>query len=233
MLNEMLAPDSALSTPGLQEGRKKGAKKPPAKVKGIYERFPGSGVWWVRYADTTGKIHREKAGTREAAGILYRKRKTEILQRKKLPELLRNRPITFGDLAQLARQHSESKGKHCARYQLVLKQQLARLEGWWKDRAADSLTPSEIEAKLSEHAKTAATFNRYKAALSLAYRVGIADGKVSINPARNVRQRTENNARLRFLSDDEETKLRGVIRENYPDREPELFSRSRRLCARL
>lgn len=108
--------------------------------------------------------------------------------------------MSFEDLADLARHHSESKGKHCARYQLVVKQQLARLEGWWKGRPAETLTPSEIEAKLTEHAKTPATFNRYKAALSLAYRVGIADGKVTVNPARNVRQRTENNARFRFLS---------------------------------
>jgi integrase len=135
--------------------------------------------------------------------------------------LLRNRPVSFRDLAQLARQHSESKREHCARYQAVLRQQLARLEGWWGERAADSLTPSEIEAKLTENAKTPATFNRYKAALSLAYRVGIADGKVSVNPARNVRQRTENNARLRFLSDEEEKKLRTAIRERCPDHEPE------------
>jgi hypothetical protein len=45
-------------------------KKPTKKLRGIFERIAGSGVWWVRYADRTGKIHREKAGTREAAGTL-------------------------------------------------------------------------------------------------------------------------------------------------------------------
>jgi integrase len=218
-LQANLAPSMTAQAEG--SAAKIGRKKTAKKVRGIYEKVRGSGVWWIRYADKTGKIHREKAGTREAAGILYRKRKTEALQGKKLPEMLRSRPVILGDLTDLAREHSESKGEHCARYQAVLRQQLNRLEGWWKDRPADSLTLSEIEAKLSEHAKTAATFNRYKAALGLAYRAVIADGKISMNPARNVRQRTENNARLRFLSDTEEGKLRAIIRENYPQREPE------------
>jgi integrase len=221
MLNETLTPDITAEVPAANEVRKKAAKKPPAKVKGIFERVPGSGVWWVRYADRAGKIHRETAGTREAAGRLYRKRKTEALQGKKLPELLRNRAVTFSDLAALAREHSESKGKHCPRWQRVIRQQLAQLEKWWGSRVADSLTPSEIESKLSEHTKAPATFNRYKATVSLAYKVGIADGKVPVNPARNVRQRTENNARLRFLSDEEEKKLRAVIRERCPAHEPE------------
>lgn len=189
------------------------------KRRSIFERVPCSGLRWVRYADASGKIRREKAGTKSMAEKLYRKRKTEVLQGKKLPELLRRRAVTFSDLAEVARQHSQSTAKHCERYRAVLRQQLARLEELWVGRAADSLTPSEIEGKLTEHTKTAATFNRYKAALSLAYRLGIADGKVSTNPARNVRQRTENNARLRFLSEPEEAKLRAVIRQICPDRE--------------
>jgi hypothetical protein len=64
--------------PKTQRGRE------PAKVRGVYERKPG--VWWIRYADATGRIRREKAGTKSAAQTLYRKRKTEALQGKKLPE---------------------------------------------------------------------------------------------------------------------------------------------------
>jgi hypothetical protein len=56
------------------------------KVRGVYEKVPGSGVWWVRYADSTGRIRREKAGNKGAAIKLYQKRKTEVLQGVRLPE---------------------------------------------------------------------------------------------------------------------------------------------------
>ena len=55
-------------------------------VRGIFEKVPGSGIWWVRYADANGRIRREKIGNKGAATKLYQKRKTEILQGKKLPE---------------------------------------------------------------------------------------------------------------------------------------------------
>ena len=57
--------------------------------------MPGSGEWWTRFADATGRIRREKIGTKSAALTLYPKRKGEAMQGKKLPETLRGNPITF------------------------------------------------------------------------------------------------------------------------------------------
>jgi len=67
MSNETLTAGNAIETPAGDEGKNKRGKKPPKKVKGVYEKVPGSGVWWIRYADKGGKIRREKAGTRESA----------------------------------------------------------------------------------------------------------------------------------------------------------------------
>jgi hypothetical protein len=64
-----------------------------------------SAIWWIRWAASTGKIHREKARTPEAAGILHRKRKAEALRQKRLPQSFRSRAGTISDLAALARQH--------------------------------------------------------------------------------------------------------------------------------
>ena len=72
------------------------AKKEAKKIRGIYEKVPGSEVWWIRYADATGRIHREKAGMKQAAITLYNKRKTEVLRGKKLPETIRRREILLG-----------------------------------------------------------------------------------------------------------------------------------------
>ena len=44
------------------------------------------------------------------------------------------------------------------------------------------------------------------------FKIALADGKVTSNPARLVEQRAENNARIRFLSADEEARLRAAIK---------------------
>jgi hypothetical protein len=45
------------------------------KQRGIFEKRPGSGEWSVCYYDQIGRRHREKAGTKSVAILLYRKRK--------------------------------------------------------------------------------------------------------------------------------------------------------------
>jgi hypothetical protein len=68
--------------------------------RGIYEKSPGSGVCWIRYVDAQGRLRREKAGTKSAAILLYRKRKQEALEGRKLPEKLRRAPVpTLADFS--------------------------------------------------------------------------------------------------------------------------------------
>lgn len=43
-------------------------------------------MWWIRFADASGRYRREKAGTKSAAITLYYKRKQEALEGRKLPE---------------------------------------------------------------------------------------------------------------------------------------------------
>ena len=52
------------------------------KQRGIYEREPGSGVWWIVYFDQFGKRRREKAGSKSIAIKLYGKRKQQVLEGK-------------------------------------------------------------------------------------------------------------------------------------------------------
>lgn len=82
------------------------------RQRGVYEKFPGSGTWWIRYADTMGRLRREKAGTKSAALSLYRKRKTEALQGKKLPESLRTPAVRFAELAHDALVYSNTHQAH-------------------------------------------------------------------------------------------------------------------------
>lgn len=192
----------------------------PKRERGIFEKIPGSGVWFIRYKDTKKHYRREKAGTLEAARDLLVTRRDEVLRGKKMPHTLRRRTVLFSEIAEDALAYSkahkrswrddESRGK--------------RLKEWWKEREAESLTGPEIESKLSDVAVeekwAESTFNHYRSLLMLMYREARRAGKVSSNPARDVRHRKEHNARVRFLSrgdKGEYPKLLKVIREQYPE----------------
>jgi integrase len=59
------------------------------------------------------------------------------------------------------------------------------------------------------------TFNHYRSLMSLSYRLGILNRKVTSNPARSVTHRREDNKRVRFLTEEEGNKLRKVIEAKW------------------
>ena len=90
------------------------------------------------------------------------------------------------------------------------------------DESAEKIKPADIDGWLSRVTRTPATSNRYRALFSLIFREALRNGKVTSNPARLVRQRHENNGRIRFLTDQEELALRKVIVRRFPAHEAEL-----------
>ena len=78
------------------------------KQRGIFEKRPGSGEWWICYFDQTGRRRREKAGTKSAAILLYRKRKQQVLEGIKLPEKLRRRAVPFAEIAKDVLEYSKA-----------------------------------------------------------------------------------------------------------------------------
>jgi integrase len=176
--------------------------------------------------DAEGRYRREKAGNWGNADKLLTKRKHEALQGKKLPETLRRRVVPFSELADDALTYSR---KHKRSYRDD-ESRTKRLKEWFGNREAESLAGSEMEKYLSEVAAAerwaASTYNHYRSLLMLIYREARRDGKVSANPARDMRHRKENNNRVRFLSrgeDGEHARLVGAIREKYPEHLPEFI----------
>jgi integrase len=189
----------------------------PEPIKGVYERKPDSGIWWIRWTDSAGKQHREKAGRRSDAQTLLHKRNTETLQRKKLPELLRNN-LTFNTLCDDALLHSKAHNDPKVTYDFELK--LNKIKPSFGDRSVERITKQDIVAWITDLAEekkwAASTRNRWQAAFSLIFRVGIDNEKIDRNPAAGIRRKTENNARVRFLSNEEENRLRKVILKRFP-----------------
>lgn len=66
------------------------------------------------------------------------------------------------------------------------------------------------------------TFNHYRSLMSLSYWLGILNRKVVSNSARSVTRRREDNNRVRFLSMEEEKKLRKTVETEWASHLPEL-----------
>lgn len=86
--------------------------------------------------------------------------------------------------------------------------------GWWSERIGDKpvgkVTRQHVKgalAALEADGKKPATLNRYRSALSAVFAWFNDKHDTKHNPAREVKQRTEDNARTRFLSDGELTRL--------------------------
>ncbi len=153
--------------------------------------------------------------------MLYRKRKTEVLQGKKLPERLRRKVVSLSDLAQDALSYSKMHERSYRDDTFRMK----KLVEWFGKQSAEGITPQDLEEFLAHGSEewgwASATANRYRALLSLVYRLAIRDKKESANPARLVRHRKENNSRVRWLSPEEESKIRKIIERYYSDHMPE------------
>jgi len=187
-------------------------------MRGIFERTLGTGIWWIRYADSTGRIRREKAGTKSAAITLYRKRKTEVLEGKKLPQP-RQRLVTFREIARDVLAYS--RAHHRERNQYVIGRQVMNFIDHFGDTPVEQITPQRVMEFLTSNTKTKATYNRWRSLLSLIFRWAIENGKVSLNPIHKVpRHKNEDNKRTRFLRPEEEERLRKVIRQYWPEEEP-------------
>jgi integrase len=192
-----------------------GMKKEEKPVRGVFERPAGSGCWWINYY-VGGRQHREKVGRKSDAVALYQKRKADARRGVKLPELVPGKVVTFGQLSAMAVQYAT---EHCkSEYGYEIKARI--LQPVFGDRSAAEITPQEIDRFLSSHCKTPATCNRYRAYISLCYRLGMENGKVSTNPARLVRMRTENNSRRRYLSRGEYKSLLDIIQRDNPEQAP-------------
>ena len=202
------------------------------KQRGVYEKQPGSDVWWIRYVDAEGLYRREKAGTKSMAIDLYRKRKTEALQRKKLPERLRRRVVPFGELCDDALQHAKANHRH-----INEAYRIKTLKKQFGSHGAESIPIAAFRSYFELQDWKPESWNRMRTALFGIYRLGIENGKVQSNPAKLLKRRKVSSGRMRFLNQfepletevdylkplkTEEERLRAVIEHDWPGHIEEL-----------
>jgi integrase len=183
--------------------------------RGLFQRKNQPGVWWVGFFHN-GKQYRKKIGRKADARAYYQRCKAEsragVLFSPKRPSPGITLENLIDDVLLFVADHKDERN-----YKFkagIVKEALG-------SKDATTFTPQEIDAWLRNHCKTPATANRYKAFFSLCFRQGIANGKVSSNPARSVRRRPEPQGRQRFLSRDEYKRLEDIILACFPERHAE------------
>ena len=189
------------------------------KKRGVFEKIPGSGVWWIQFFDSQHRRRREKVGSRSAAIKLVEKRRTQAREGIKMPENLRAKPASFAELAERALAYSKANKRSYSHDE----QRMEHLKEELGNRLAEDISRGQIQKWLDSKAEdwAIATRNRHLALLKLMYRLAEEDGSIKMNPARLVRQVKEDNSRVRYLSDAESKTLREVIQKSYADHLPE------------
>ena len=175
------------------------------KHRGVYEHPTGSGVWWVQFF-VDGRRHREKVGGKQAAINRYQQRKTEARE-ERLP--VKERPVLFGqfvaDYLETVRQKQasfETTKRHARVW-------CARFEG----RTLKSILPLEVEKWAARRRAEVgpATVNRELAFLRRVFNVARKNKLASENPVEVDHFYDEPSGRVRFLTDEEEVRLRAEL----------------------
>jgi integrase len=165
--------------------------------------------WWIDFT-FEGRRYREstKANNKALAAKLLHKRMTEVAEGKFFPDKRRESKVKFEELAEdFMRLHSEIHKKASSiRSDISLIKSLVK---FFKGKRISDITCAMIEEYKSIKLKkvTSATVNRELACLKCMLNKAVLWGKLSANPAKNVRLLKENNARLRFLSKEEIARL--------------------------
>jgi site-specific recombinase XerD len=179
-------------------------------IRGIFERPPSSGVWWISYCDGEGKRHREKAGRRSAALDALGRRRLEVKEGRYIPPRAGAR-LTFRELAKAAMARKKLRLAPTS-YETDNErlQQLLPLIG---NLPADRLTPARIEETLAHFKRrvSGSTVNRFHALISSIYKFAVLAGRIGVNPMSKVKRYKENESRLRWLNGDEEKQIRDAL----------------------
>jgi len=182
---------------------------------GLFEKAKGSGQWWIRYADQYGHIHREKVGPKSLAQKAYAKRKTQIREGMFFPENLgQRRDMLFKDMAKM---YLEDHSKVNKRSYPTDCHVMVRLKQAFGEKALSEITVQDVErfkGRLAQEVSVA-TVNRHLALLSGVFNKALAWKKTKANPVSEVKKFKENNERTRYLTEEEEAKLKAAFPEGH------------------
>ena len=220
----------------------------PAPSTGVYERVSGSDIWSARIR-VNGKLVRKSfgRGPKGRADAIAWVEKARTIRRTGeglLPATAKRPVLTTAEVAVLGDRNAITVGKLCDEFERYVKAhpeeyrdqanpptRIAEIKAKFGDRAAVTLKSSEVEDWLDEiqeeRSLANATINKMRGTLSMVFKHGKRKDLVNLNPAADVPLRDVGDGMIeRFLSADEENRLRAVLQRRMdlhdPIKQPEL-----------
>ena len=214
----------------------------PAPITGVYERVPGSDIWSARIR-VQGKLVRKSfgMGPRGRADAIAWAEKARTIRRTGegvLPATAKRPVLTTAEVAVLGDTDAITVGKLCDEFGRYVKahpeeyrdqtnppKRIAEIKEMFGDHAAATLKSSEVEDWLDEiHEERSlanATINKMRGTFSMIFKHGKRKDLVNVNPAADVPLRDVGNGIIeRFLSADEEKRLRAVLQRRIDSHDP-------------
>jgi hypothetical protein len=168
-------------------------------VAGVFEKNPGSGIWYIRYRPTGGKFVRKRIGSRaHAIEHLNKVRLIKLTGEGVIAKSAKERTRTQDEI-----DNGISVGQLCNEYlahiqspsnpnrpsdQVSPLQRIRAIKEAFGDRSAITIMPYEVRNWLMSLGKKPGTLNRYRSVFSSVYRHAKEEGKLTINPIRDLKQ---------------------------------------------
>lgn len=213
----------------------------PAPVTGVYERVPHSDIWSARIR-VNGKLVRKSfglgpKGRADAIAWVEKARTIKRTGEGVLPTTAKRPVLTTAEVAVLGNTGAITIAKLCDEFLRYVKahpeeyrgqvnppKRIAEIRKVFGDRRADTLKSSEIEAWLDEIHENRelanATINKMRGTFSMIYKHGKRKDLVDANPAADVPLRDVGHGVERFLSPEEEKRLRKVLQKRIDSHDP-------------
>lgn len=194
------------------------------QIEGVFEKNPGSGVWYVRYR-SQGKLVRKAIGTKREAEAYVEKARTIRRDGKGVLPTTATMPIRTEEEVKLWGD-GVTVNILCDQYEAHIMddgnpdrpanpasvaQQIDVIRTTFGDRVANTVRPYEIKQWLHSMKLAPATLNKYKSTLSGVYSLAVEREMLEVNPCRSVKHFKVELGVPRWLSFEEEDKIRAVI----------------------
>ncbi|MFN8611585.1 MAG: site-specific integrase [Vulcanimicrobiota bacterium] len=202
--------------------------------RGLFQRPPGSGIWWIRYHDENGKEKRQKIGSKSVAKRAYLHKKAEALRFKALPH---ERPVVVVPKERISISSLVDRYAEMTRVNLRNWKHYERYGQYWKDFIGhmdiDDVLPSHIEDYKAKRLGSTpkrhtgkrltpvgpATVNKEVKRLGRLYELARKDKLTKNNPVRDVKLLKEPPPKERYLLQDEVR----LARSHFPEYEWPIF----------
>ncbi len=188
-------------------------KRPPVRERGVFERPKGSGLWWAVWYDEDGQKRRKKCGPKRLALQFRAKMQNEVFERRHFPDRFKRKNVSVSEIINDYLSRKRGTLRSLVNWKRYAKQWKAILAG----KSVRQVVPGDVEryaARRRGEGLKDASVNRELTFLRAVFNMAIEDGKADTNPVRSKFFLKENNERVRYLTEEEESRLRVAIGED-------------------